>query len=40
LNVIILELFMKFSSNCEKTPVPISMESFLRIGLLIVNDLE
>jgi len=32
LNVIILVLYMKFSADCEKTRVPISMESFLGIG--------
>lgn len=32
LNVIILGLYMKFSSDCEKTRVPITMESFLGIG--------
>ncbi|PNY17807.1 MATE efflux family protein 7-like [Trifolium pratense] len=32
LNVVILGLYMKFSADCEKTRVPISMESFLGIG--------
>jgi len=32
LNVIILVLYMKFSVDCEKTRVPISIESFLGIG--------
>ncbi|PNX98995.1 MATE efflux family protein 9-like [Trifolium pratense] len=32
LNVIILGLYMKFSTDCEKTRAPISMESFNGIG--------
>ncbi|WJX21294.1 Protein DETOXIFICATION 14 [Trifolium repens] len=32
LNVVILGLYMKFSADCEKTRVPISMEPFLGIG--------
>ncbi|CAI8604983.1 unnamed protein product [Vicia faba] len=32
LNVIILGLYMNFSSDCEKTRVPITMESFNGIG--------
>jgi len=32
LNVIILGLYMKFSADCEKTRVTISMESFAGIG--------
>jgi len=35
LNVILLGLYMKYSTQCEKTRVPISMELFHGIGEFI-----